>query len=181
MILDQDHHPYFVSTLKQYDNLRMFIPKKFALANGLSNGEIVFKNVENEGLWTVKLRSQSEKYFCIQHGLREFCNAIKLEKGDSFRFELIHNGKKPVAIDIPLAFARSNKLDMRSCEMFLMDEKQRLWPTRLHDSGGHVCIRGLRDMWVANGVKKGDVFSVEIVENGNKPHINFHRHGTGFM
>ncbi|KAI3822397.1 hypothetical protein L1987_09987 [Smallanthus sonchifolius] len=75
-----------------------FIPKKFALANGLSNGEMIFKNVENEGLWTVKLRNQADRYFCIQHGLREFCTAIGLEKGDSFRFELIDNGKKPVAI-----------------------------------------------------------------------------------
>ncbi|KAK9079505.1 hypothetical protein SSX86_001177 [Deinandra increscens subsp. villosa] len=196
LIPNQNHHPCFVSTLKQHGTFKtMYLPKNFALANGLSSGEMIFKNVEKEGLWTVYLRSHWGKFFYVRrHGLREFCSAIGLEKGDSFRFELIDNGKKPVAIvsrlpkvtftnpyfrstvtatcikraivNIPRAFARSNKLAMRDCELFVMDEKRRLWPTRLGDLGGHVRIHGSRDMLVANGLKEGDVFLLEVVDNG---------------
>ncbi|KAL8216832.1 hypothetical protein R6Q57_023669 [Mikania cordata] len=78
-------------------------------------------------------------------------------------------------VNIPLAFARSNKLDMRNCELLVMDEKQRLWPTQLRGLDGHVRIYRMRDMWVANGLKRGDEFSLELVDNGNKPLMNFHR------
>ncbi|KAL8245066.1 hypothetical protein R6Q59_011324 [Mikania micrantha] len=84
--------------------------------------------------------------------------------------------KSPYA-NIPLAFARSNKLDMRNCELYVMDEKQRLWPTQLRRLGGHVRINRMRAMWVANGLKEGDEFSLELVDNGNKPLMNFHRTG----
>ncbi|KAK1429640.1 hypothetical protein QVD17_11854 [Tagetes erecta] len=154
------------------------IPKKFALANGLSGGEMVFMNVDNEGSWTVKLRNEFGKHFCIQRGLREFCTGIGLQKGESFRFELIHNGKKPAAVNIPLAFARSNKLNMRNCEVCLKDENQRLWPAQLCDSGGHVRIFGLRGMMIANELKEGDDFILELLDNGDKPFMNFHRNGN---
>ncbi|KAK1429641.1 hypothetical protein QVD17_11855 [Tagetes erecta] len=206
MVLHQnDHHPCFVGTLRKYQfhTFYMPVPKKFALANGLSNGEIIFMDVNNEDSWIVKLRNQMNKRFCIEHGLREFCMAIGLRKGDSFRFELIHHGSKPVAIvsrlpnpglvnpyfrstvtafviknasmTIPMAFARSNKLNMRDCDMCVMDEKMRLWPTKLRHSETQVRMIGLCDMLVANALKEGDEFILELVDNGNKPLMNFHR------
>nr|XP_043610585.1 B3 domain-containing protein REM10-like isoform X2 [Erigeron canadensis] len=202
---DQSHHPYFVGTLKQYGrnlNKWLYVPKIFALENGLSNGEMILKDVEYEGSWTVNLRSHSGRNFCIQRGLSEFCTAIGLEAGDSFRFELIQKEEKPVAIvsrlpkvalsnpyfrstvtaysikrtslNIPLSFARSNRLDKKNCEMVVMDGKQRLWPTKLCRPGDHVCIRELRDMLVANGLKEGDEILLELIKNEDNPLMKLH-------
>ncbi|KAI3687707.1 hypothetical protein L1987_81409 [Smallanthus sonchifolius] len=90
----------FVGTLNEYSNSRkrLYIPRKLALENGLKGGELVLKYVENEGSWTVKLSSCLGRYYYIQGGLKGFCTANGLGKGDNVKFELIQNGKKPIAI-----------------------------------------------------------------------------------
>ncbi|KAI3822398.1 hypothetical protein L1987_09988 [Smallanthus sonchifolius] len=75
-----------------------YIPRKFALKNGLKGGELVLKNVENEGSWTVNLSNPLGRSCRIRGGLKGFCTANSLEKGDHVKFELIQNGKKPIAI-----------------------------------------------------------------------------------
>ncbi|KAK1429639.1 hypothetical protein QVD17_11853 [Tagetes erecta] len=91
---------HFVGTLKQYTKSenRMHIPKKFALENGLSSGELILKSVGNEGCWTVKLSNCLGNNYRFQTGLKEFCTANGFKKGDTVKFELIQNGEKPVAI-----------------------------------------------------------------------------------
>ncbi|XP_076951534.1 B3 domain-containing protein REM17-like [Bidens hawaiensis] len=60
----------------------MYIPKNYALANGLSNGEMILKYAENEGSWKVKFANHSGIFYYIQVGLKEFCVANGLKKGD---------------------------------------------------------------------------------------------------
>ncbi|XP_076953024.1 B3 domain-containing protein REM10-like [Bidens hawaiensis] len=100
MAPDQNHHPKcFIGILIKYQtSLKLCIPKDFGLANGLGNGEMILKNAENKGSWSVELKHKRDRKFYIQRGFPEFCTSIGLENGDSFRFELIHNGEKPVAV-----------------------------------------------------------------------------------
>ncbi|KAJ0714229.1 putative transcription factor B3-Domain family [Helianthus annuus] len=90
--------PYFVGTIGEYTNAqyRMYIPKKFALENGLTNGELILKHVENEGSWTVNLSNHLGIFYYIISGLKEFCIANGYEKGDGIKFKLIQSGKKPI-------------------------------------------------------------------------------------
>ncbi|XP_024986469.1 B3 domain-containing protein REM10-like [Cynara cardunculus var. scolymus] len=207
-IPDQNHHPCFIRTLKSATSKhKLYLPKAFALSNGLINGEIILKNVENEGSWKVNMTNYCGEVFYVHHGWREFCIANGLEQGDSFQFELIKKGEKPVAnisriskktpmvnaahnpcfkstatpysiknslVNIPSDFARSNGLDKRNCEMIVMDEKRRLWPTKLCCKDNRVRIKGSREMQIANGLKEGDEFLFELVDKGNKPLMNFH-------
>ena len=73
-------------------------------------------------------------------------------------------------------FARSNGfVNMNNSEMVVMDEKQRLWPTKVrHTRGTHdrVRIRGFKDIFTANGLKAGDEFVLELVDNGKKRLMN---------
>ncbi|XP_076951535.1 B3 domain-containing protein REM10-like [Bidens hawaiensis] len=92
--------PYFVGTLRESRDSRnrMYIPKEFAEKTGLSSGALILKKLENEGSWTVKLSNHLSKLYYIQSGLRVFCIANGLKKGDSLKFELIRSGEKPVAV-----------------------------------------------------------------------------------
>lgn len=59
--------------------------------------------------------------------------------------------------------------------MVVMDEKQRLWPTKVchtRRTRDRVRIRGFKDIFAANGLKAGDEFVLELVDNGKKPLMN---------
>lgn len=76
--------------------------------------------------------------------------------------------------DVPMKFARSNGLVNRNCESVVMDENRRLWPTSICSTSARVRIRGLKDIWAANGLEEGDEFFLELVDNGMKHLIHFH-------
>ncbi|XP_076953002.1 B3 domain-containing protein REM10-like [Bidens hawaiensis] len=98
MINTNDQHPSFIKALSSSDSRnRLYIPKKFALANGLSNGEMILKYAEHDGSWKVKFANHLGVYYYIQPGLKEFCVANGLKKGDRLKFELTRNGEKPTA------------------------------------------------------------------------------------
>ncbi|KAJ0849254.1 putative transcription factor B3-Domain family [Helianthus annuus] len=98
--------PNFVRTLRGSSNaqVRLYIPKEFALQNGLTNGELILKDVKNEGGWTVNISNHLGRFYYIHTGLKEFCIANGLKKGDHVKFELIRSGKKPTAIVSSITF-----------------------------------------------------------------------------
>ncbi|KAM7489203.1 hypothetical protein LguiB_026687 [Lonicera macranthoides] len=75
---------------------------------------------------------------------------------------------------IPMEFARTNGLTNRKCEMIMKDEKGRSWPMRLRHNGSHVSVsKGFHQFHTANGLKEGDSFIIQLLQNGNKPLMNF--------
>ncbi|KAJ0684342.1 putative transcription factor B3-Domain family [Helianthus annuus] len=90
----------FVRTLRGSSNsqVRLYIPKELALQNGLTNGELILKDMKNEGAWTINISNYLGKFYYIHTGLNEFCIANGLKKGDHVKFELIRSGRKPIAI-----------------------------------------------------------------------------------
>ncbi|KAJ9555148.1 hypothetical protein OSB04_009762, partial [Centaurea solstitialis] len=202
MVLDHNQHSRFIGAMTSATSKhKLYLPKAFAVLHGLIKGKMILKDVENEGSWTVKVCNYLGKSFYVGHGWHEYCIANGLKKGDNFQFELIQKGTKPVAnitripkrtpmvkatthkrcfkstllrINVPMDFARSNGWDSRNCEMVVVDEKRRDWRTKLCCKHGRVSIKGCHGMQVANGVKKGDEFLFELVDNGNKPLLKFH-------
>ncbi|CAH1442290.1 unnamed protein product [Lactuca virosa] len=82
---------------------------------------------------------------------------------------------KKSALHIPVKFAIQNGLKIG--EMILRDDKGRSWKVQLNKKEEkHIYIgRGLRAFRVANGLKKGDAFKFELIENekDNPPIVNF--------
>ncbi|XP_023731546.2 B3 domain-containing protein REM10 isoform X1 [Lactuca sativa] len=82
---------------------------------------------------------------------------------------------KKSALHIPVKFAVQNGLKIG--EMILRDDKGRSWKVQLNKKQEkHIYIgRGLRAFRVANGLKKGDAFKFELIENENDdpPIVNF--------
>ncbi|KAM7489206.1 hypothetical protein LguiB_026690 [Lonicera macranthoides] len=75
---------------------------------------------------------------------------------------------------IPTEFARSNGLIGRNCEIIMKDEKGRSWPLRLKHNRSHVCIsRGFHHFLAATDLKEGVSFIIHLLQNGNKPLMNF--------
>ncbi|PWA82700.1 B3 DNA binding domain-containing protein [Artemisia annua] len=75
------------------------VPKAFALANGLTAGEIILKYAEKEGTWAVNLEMNNKrKSYYVRCGLHEFCIANGLKAGNNIKFELVRDGGKPVAV-----------------------------------------------------------------------------------
>lgn len=76
---------------------------------------------------------------------------------------------------IPMRFARANNLINGRRNLILRDPKHRSWlvesvPTNV----SHVCIRrGWCAFFTGNGLKLGDTFKFELVENGETPILNF--------
>ncbi|MFS7960811.1 putative transcription factor B3-Domain family [Helianthus anomalus] len=102
--------PNFVRTLRGSSNsqVRLYIPKELALQNGLTNGELILKDVKNEGTWTVNISNHLGRFYYIHTGLNEFCIANGLKKGDHVKFELIRSGRKPIAIVSSITFCYSD-------------------------------------------------------------------------
>ncbi|XP_057958181.1 B3 domain-containing protein REM14-like [Malania oleifera] len=80
-------------------------------------------------------------------------------------------------MQIPKCFARANGLTKRTCEIAFKNEKGKSWSVQLwyKKSDGKVMFgRGLRDFFIANGIKKGDSLTFELIENGIKPIFTVH-------
>ncbi|KAF8110863.1 hypothetical protein N665_0078s0056 [Sinapis alba] len=68
------------------------VPLDFARRNGLNKGRRVIALRNQEGkTWESKLKTTSSGQVFICRNWRNFCNASKLEVGDSFRFKLLQN------------------------------------------------------------------------------------------
>nr|XP_027083766.1 LOW QUALITY PROTEIN: B3 domain-containing protein REM17-like [Coffea arabica] len=77
-------------------------------------------------------------------------------------------------LHIPLGFARANNLRNRSCEVILRDPQQKSWQVEMVPKASHVCFkRGWSAFFKANGLKLGDTFKIELVENGKIPVLDF--------
>lgn len=83
---------------------------------------------------------------------------------------------KPNVATIPMKFAKSNGLSNRNCQMIIRDEMQRSWPVKLmyNSSRVHVGL-GWRNFRITNGLKEGDEFMLELIEDGHKPVMNFRK------
>ncbi|MCD7446412.1 hypothetical protein HAX54_006021 [Datura stramonium] len=94
-----DHHPYFISTIKPYcfSKAVLYLPLDFAKSNGLMNRncEMILKN-EAQRCWSVWL-GRAGHHFGIIHGWTKFRAENGLQVGDSYKFELIKNGEIPIA------------------------------------------------------------------------------------
>lgn len=73
-----------------------------------------------------------------------------------------------------MKLAKSNKLVNKNYVLLVMDENGNFWPTTLCSTSMRARIRGFRKIWVANGLKEGDNFILELVDNGKKPYMNLH-------
>ncbi|KAF8388726.1 hypothetical protein HHK36_025406 [Tetracentron sinense] len=87
------------------------------------------------------------------------------------RFVITVNSKslKEGRMNIPMGFARINGLTNKCCTMTIRDQKGRSWPVTLRhkNSDGQVYIGcGWRQFSVANGLKKGDVCTFELILRG---------------
>ncbi|XP_052209336.1 B3 domain-containing protein REM9-like [Diospyros lotus] len=94
-------YPYFVATLKCYTFLshRLHIPVQFARLHGLCyrNCEMIIMDNEQRS-WQVSLGHNYYGRIYIGKGWKVFCAAKYLKEGETIRFELIENGKKPVMV-----------------------------------------------------------------------------------
>ncbi|MCD7446386.1 hypothetical protein HAX54_005994 [Datura stramonium] len=76
---------------------------------------------------------------------------------------------------LPSAFANSNGLVNRRCEMILRDEKQRLWSVQLDQWDITLQITRMATvLGEANGVQIGDTYKFELIDNGTIPIAYFH-------
>ncbi|KAL1221449.1 B3 domain-containing protein REM10 [Cardamine amara subsp. amara] len=94
----------FVATVTA-SNLRrdiMYLPKEFAVSNGLIKKlQIVLMNEEGES-WTLDLRHEAYNGRCyIRGGWRSFCVANGKKPGDLFTFKLVRNEKTHVLHLLP--------------------------------------------------------------------------------
>lgn len=72
--------------------------------------------------------------------------------------------------DVPIRFARSWGLINKNCESVVVDEMGGVWPTKLCSPNDHrLRLRGVKKIYDANGLKEGDEFLLELVDNGEKP------------
>ncbi|XP_047255876.1 B3 domain-containing protein REM10 [Capsicum annuum] len=94
-----DDHPYFISTLKPYSFSKpnLYFPMDFAKSNGWINRkcEMILKD-EAERCWSVWIGRMGHN-FGITRGWTNFRVEKGLQVGDAYKFELIKNGKVPIA------------------------------------------------------------------------------------
>ncbi|KAM3270656.1 hypothetical protein P3S67_028858 [Capsicum chacoense] len=94
-----DDHPCFVSTVKPYCFSKpvLYFPMDFAKSNGLMNRkcEMILKD-ETERCWSVWIGRLGHN-FGITRGWTKFRTEIGLQVRDAYKFELIKNGKVPIA------------------------------------------------------------------------------------
>ncbi|XP_059659145.1 B3 domain-containing protein REM10-like [Cornus florida] len=124
------------------------------------------------------LSSGSEKTFNYPSMARPKAEASPFTLGDhpSFVSTLRRYGIEFSMLYIPVKFAKQNGLINRSCEMILRCQ-QRSWKVTLQkkSDGSQVYIRrGWRDFCIANGLKEGDTFRIELINNGKVPIMDFH-------
>ncbi|KAM3399038.1 hypothetical protein P3S68_002554 [Capsicum galapagoense] len=94
-----DDHPYFISTLKPYSFSKpnLYFPMDFAKSNGWMNRkcEMILKD-EAERCWSVWIGRMGHN-FGITRGWTNFRVEKGFQVGDAYKFELIKNGKVPIA------------------------------------------------------------------------------------
>ncbi|XP_057958702.1 B3 domain-containing protein REM17-like [Malania oleifera] len=153
--------------------------------------------------WPVKLwYKKCDGRLCISQGWLAFQVANGLKSGDVLIFELIEKGATPIInvhdisrtclhpyfvetmkptninysyLVIPMKFVRENDLWEKNCEIFLRDQQGRSWPVTLihkNDDRVHI-INDWNKFTVANDIKVGDIFVVELVKEGAKLVMNF--------
>nr|GMD26524.1 B3 domain-containing protein REM10-like [Ipomoea batatas] len=93
-------HPYFVSTIKPYclNMPHLYLPLEFARSNGLFSAEkreMILRD-DKERSWPVVLGRMGH-HVGLLRGWQAFQMAKGLKEGDAYKFELIKNGKKPIA------------------------------------------------------------------------------------
>ncbi|XP_070019455.1 B3 domain-containing protein REM10-like [Nicotiana sylvestris] len=96
---DDNDLPYFISTIKPYCTKKsvLYLPLDFVKSNGLMDRkcELILKNEEDRS-WSVWLGREG-RHFGIVRGWSKFRTANGLQVGDTYKFELIKNGEKPIA------------------------------------------------------------------------------------
>uniref|UniRef100_M4E5D7 TF-B3 domain-containing protein n=1 Tax=Brassica campestris TaxID=3711 RepID=M4E5D7_BRACM len=191
---------------------QMYLPSKFARANGLNNRqcEIDLRN-EHGKSWTLDLtHHKSTGQAFVRSGWTSFCKANGI-KAESFRrFKLVQTGTKPVLqlcpnteggdeiesedcsepssmnqnkivalelkpymlksgrVRVPALFGRANGIN-EAGKITIVNKDGVEWKLHLGDMKGRELfyIRGLRDCFVANGIKKvGDSFTLEAIRGG---------------
>ncbi|XP_060179535.1 B3 domain-containing protein REM10-like isoform X2 [Lycium barbarum] len=95
-----DANPYFISTIKSYSMTisSLYFPLAFAKSTGLMNGrrEMILIDEEHRS-WSMCLGQMANKQFGIRRGWTKFRKANGFQVGDTYMFELIHNGQIPIA------------------------------------------------------------------------------------
>ncbi|XP_023735327.1 B3 domain-containing protein REM8 isoform X2 [Lactuca sativa] len=191
-------HPYFISTLKPTCFKKFFLqlPLHFAKRSRLKTGEMIIVD-DKDRSWKVQLNKKDERCFLLGCGLRAFLVANELKVGDALKFELIEKEKnKPPVVSfscltpieedgrryligklksynyLPQEFVTFNGLMNKKIMILKNAEDERLWTVELRNNK-----RGYYIAWkkfpVANGLKEGDCFKIEVVDNGKKPIVNF--------
>ncbi|XP_060179547.1 B3 domain-containing protein REM10-like isoform X4 [Lycium barbarum] len=89
----------FISTIKPYSISRniLYLPSAFAKLNGLVNRrcEMILRDEKHKS-WSVQLVPMVH-HITITRGWRQFREANDVQVGDTYKFELIDNGKSPIA------------------------------------------------------------------------------------
>ncbi|CAK9150345.1 unnamed protein product [Ilex paraguariensis] len=152
--------------------------RKFSIANGLKEGDAFkFEIVEygKKPIANFHLLEESAQKDKPHMTKFKANNTSTLQGLPYFVSTLKPYSIKWSTLNLPMEFARSNGLAKKHCEMILKDEKHRSWPVELKHKDTHVYINnGWRRFCSANGLKEGDAFKFEVVENGKKPIVNFH-------
>ncbi|XP_024014114.1 B3 domain-containing protein REM10 [Eutrema salsugineum] len=98
-------HSCFVAivTASNLERDTVYLPKKFAVSNGLlKKREIDLVNEKGKS-WRIDLRHVAYPgRFCMRRGWRSFCIANEKKPGDSFKFKLVQNGETPMLQMFPL-------------------------------------------------------------------------------
>uniref|UniRef100_A0A0D3DH83 TF-B3 domain-containing protein n=1 Tax=Brassica oleracea var. oleracea TaxID=109376 RepID=A0A0D3DH83_BRAOL len=193
----------------------MYLPSKFARANGLNNRqcEIDLRN-EHGKSWTLDLtHHKSTGQAFVRNGWTSFCKANGI-KAESFRrFKFVQTGTKPVLqlcpntegddeieaedcsepasmnqnkivalelkpymfksgrVRVPASFGRANGIN-EAGKITIVNKDGIEWKLHLGNMKGRELfyIRGLRNCFVANGIKKiGDSFTLEAIRGGPNP------------
>ncbi|XP_071918984.1 putative B3 domain-containing protein REM15 [Coffea arabica] len=140
--------------------------RKFAVENNLEVGDFVAFKHEGNMVFDVRV-------FDPSHCEREYPWIHDVTSDEPKEEEHIPSSKK-FKSHIPLGFARANNLRNRSCEVILRDPQQKSWQVEMVPKASHVCFkRGWSAFFKANGLKLGDTFKIELVENGKIPVLDF--------
>ncbi|PWA58739.1 auxin response factor [Artemisia annua] len=191
-------HPYFISTLnlKRITKTGLYLPVEFSISNGLKLEEIILR-YDNRRSSKVQLAKHGEKTFKLARGFKDFCVKNGLQEGNVYKYEIVEDwkdnppvmnvslyeelahGKKNYPyfdVYLPKEFARKNGLFNKE-EMILKNVRNEgSWTVELKSSkNNRYCYirRGWKEFYVANGLKDGDHFKFELVNNGEKPTANF--------
>ncbi|CDP18427.1 unnamed protein product [Coffea canephora] len=159
--------------------------RKFAVENNLEVGDFVAFKHEGNMVFDVRVfdPSHCEREYPWIHDENE-------ESTPTSRKASSHDDEEPnkpcfvssikpyciknSILHIPLGFARANNLRNRSCEVILRDPQQKSWQVEMVPKASHVCFkRGWSAFFKANGLKLGDTFKIELVENGKIPVLDF--------